>query len=248
MGLTVYYCLRFALVHCRILTFTFIFISFSPSFHFDDNCLSTECRINITLSNQAANFRVFCPCLMWAQSMSHFAAKGEVTPVTHIWCQMWGSWYVDIQWLGYHPNPALPSAGIGQPPSAWLPKWNKNHVLSLRNSVQMFISQVPDCLTSGNRVEWLWAHSGWTLSMFATCTNCVCISQRRRLCPINHLGTSKSVVINPQCSQREWWQEADWEGPSSEKETHPRRTAMPKHERGSPRHNWRSKQIYSFVN
>ena len=69
-------------------------------------------------------------------------------------------------------------------------------------SAKMYdISQVSDFPISGNRVQWLCAHSGWTLSMCITCMNCVCISQRGGICPIHHWGTSKSMVIDLQCSQ-----------------------------------------------
>ena len=139
--------------------------------------------------------RVICPPLPWAQSRSYLPVKGEVPSMTQIWCPMWGTWYVDIQWPGYHPNPALPSAGIGWLPSTQLPKLNKNCALSLRNSVQMYnIYQAPNHPTFGSRVQWLCAHSGWALFMYITCTNCVCISWR---------GDSAQSTIK--AHQSPWW-------------------------------------------
>ena len=87
LGLIVYYCLKLALVHFKVLLpfpsfFTLIIILSLPPFHFDEHCLSTECRINITLSIQAASIIVFCPPLPWAQSTSHLPLKGEVPPTT----------------------------------------------------------------------------------------------------------------------------------------------------------------------
>ena len=194
--------------------------------------------------------RVFCLPLPWAQSMSHLPVKGELTPVTQIWHLMWGPWYVHILWPGYHPKPALQSAGIAQLPSTQLPKSNKNHVLLLTNSVQTYaISQVSNCLTSDSRVQWLCTSSGCTLSMCITYMNCIYISWRGGLCPIHHQGTMRSVVINFSVPRgNDGKRLTVQEGPFSVKETHPRRTEMPEHKRGSPRHPWGSKQVCSCVN
>ena len=137
-----------------------------------------------------------------------------------------GPWYVDIQWPGYHPNQSLPSAGIGQLPGAWLPKLNENCVLSLRNSVQTDdISQVPDHMTSGNRVQWLCAHSGWTLSPVWNVSVFHGGENSAQSTIKGHQGLWWSICSVPRGNDEE--RLTVHEGPFSAKETHPRRTEMP---------------------
>ena len=147
---------------------------------------------------------------------------------------MWGPWYVDIQWLVYHP--ALPSAGIGWLASAWLPKSYKNQFLSLRNSVQTYdISRhLTAQLQAAECSDSIHVHYQYELSLY----------MKERTLP--NLPTEDIEVHGEQSNVFPGGTMVT--GQLSKKETHPRRPAMPKQERGSPRHPWGSKKICSFVN
>ena len=88
------------------------------------------------------------------------------------------------------------------------------------------ISQVPDCLTSGSTVQWLYVHYQYKLYQL----------MKERTLPNLPLGDIKDSVkwssVFPGGTKAR--------GQLSEKETHPRRTVTPK-ERGSLRHPHRSR-------
>ena len=144
--------------------------------------------------------------------MSHLPSKGEVTPVTTKFatqCGAYGMWTLCYLYP-VTSFPSKPSITISwYRVAAWCPTSKvKQKLCYLTERVGKCLT-FPRCLTSGSRVEWLCAHSGWTLSMCTICTNFVCATVRGGPCPSYQQGTSKFMVIDLECSQGEQCQEAN---------------------------------------
>ena len=180
--------------------------------------------------------------------MIHLPVKGEITPMTQIWHPMWGPWYVDTLLPASSNQVSIQTQHYHHLVYSCCPAPNFESQMKL---VFSHWETVWKWYLPGTQAPNFWQQSAVTLCSFMT-NSYPCVSPVQTLSVLHRGEDSAQTTIEGH--QSPWWsiesvprendseRQTVWEGSFSVKETHPRRTEIPKHKRGSPR---RSKQICS---